>query len=404
LSALGICAEYNPFHNGHLFHLRESQRRLQPDFTYAVVNGNFSQRGECAIADKFCRTKMALNFGIDVVIENPLLFATASAESFALSAVTLLDAAGVTHMSFGVESGDMDLLKQITEVYAKDATSAESEFKRLISKGLPYHMAKEYSHYILRQYHDIISKPNHILAIEYLRAIKAINSRMQPMAVRRSDNDSSTSIRQKIIMASVADGGAGRNEAEQATDKYDMPEKSLDILRDSLRLYGVPRISRLDGILFYLLCAKDLEYIKSISGMNDGLAERFVKLAPFFDNSVDLLAAVKTRRHSHARLKRAALSLILGITARTREQYKTPLYLRVLGCRNADALRHLIKHAALPVVVNTAKTGALPDSVQKMLLMETSSTDIYNLCREKKIQIDFEEYRQKVVIFDRSIS
>jgi predicted nucleotidyltransferase len=337
---------------------------------------------------------MALASGIDVVIENPLPFATASAESFALSAVILLDAAGATHMSFGAESGDLHLLRQIAEACIQNAAPAKKEFKRLMSQGLPYHTAKEYSHYILRQYHDIISKPNHILAIEYLKSMQMIKSRMQPVAVRRSNNESSTSIRKKIIIDSgaIMNGGFAGTAAA-----YDMPTHVFDILRDALRSYGAACISRLDDVLFYLLSAKDLGYIKAISGMNDGLAERFVGLAPLFNNSADLFAAVKTKRHTYARLKRTALSLLLGITAQERTRYITPLYLRVLGFRNADALRHLMDHATLPVVVNISKVDNLSAEARYMLDMELHSTNVYNICREKKKDIVNEEYRQKII-------
>jgi predicted nucleotidyltransferase len=296
-------------------------------------------------------------------------------------------------MSFGAECGDLRLLQQISQACTQDAAPAKKEFKRLMSQGLPYHTAKEYSHYILRQYHDIISKPNHILAIEYLKSIHMINSSMQPVAVPRSNNESSTSIRKKIVMDS--DSIINGNFTAAA---YDMPDHAFAMLRDALRSYGAAAISRLDDVLFYLLSTKDLKYIKSISGMNDGLAERFVKLAPFFDNSADLFAAVKTKRHSYARLKRAALSLLLGITAQERARHAAPLYLRVLGFRDANVLKHLMNHAALPVVVNISKVDNLSAEARHMLDMELHSTNVYNLCREKKKDVIDEEYRQKVIV------
>ena len=188
---LGIIAEYNPFHNGHVLQLMESKKISNSDYTICVMSGNFTQRGVPAICDKWARTQMALANGIDMVIELPTIYATASAEFFAYGGVRILNSLGIVDvLSFGSECGRIDILNEIADVLYTEPKEYVAFLKHELSKGVSYPKAREsallfYLH-DLRRYANVLSCSNNILGVEYLKAIKAVNSTMIPITIQRN--------------------------------------------------------------------------------------------------------------------------------------------------------------------------------------------------------------------------
>ena len=187
---LGIIAEYNPFHNGHLLQLLESKKISNSDCTICVMSGNFTQRGIPAICDKWARTKMALNNGIDMVIELPTIYSTSSAEFFAYGGVRILNSLGIVDVvSFGSECGRIDILNEIAEVLYNEPKEYIAILKHELSKGLSYPKARENALLLylndVRRYANILSSPNNILGIEYLKALKVLKSSIVPITIQR---------------------------------------------------------------------------------------------------------------------------------------------------------------------------------------------------------------------------
>ena len=143
MKILGIVAEYNPFHNGHKYHIDEAKRKVNPDAVFCVMSGNFVQRGEPAIFNKFIRAKSAVNNGIDIVFELPLFACLSSAEIFAMNAVSILIHAGVTHLSFGCETDDLELLNNIADIIIKEPDDYKKILKENLDKGVSFPKARE---------------------------------------------------------------------------------------------------------------------------------------------------------------------------------------------------------------------------------------------------------------------
>lgn len=189
-NVLGIIGEYNPFHNGHLYHLNESKKVTNSNYTVAIISGNFVQRGNVSVVDKWTRAKMAILNGIDLVLELPTIYSISSAENFALGAIKTLNSLKlVDTISFGCELNDLSLLKEFANILTEEPEEFKSLLSHELSKGISFPKARENALLMylndLRKYANVLSSPNNILAIEYLKALNITKSTLEPVAVKR---------------------------------------------------------------------------------------------------------------------------------------------------------------------------------------------------------------------------
>ena len=228
MKVLGIISEYNPFHLGHLYHLSESKRLVNPDYTIAIMSGNFTQRGEAALVDKWLRTEIAIRCGIDLVIELPVIYASQTAELFAYGGIQLLNHTGLTsYISFGSEIGSLEPLDIISDILVKEDDIFKGFLKTNLNKGLSYPSARQAAieEYLyqkgekaeqVKKLVDVLSGSNSILAIEYLKALKRTNSKIQAVTIRRISADynslqiqkgksSATAIRKEIYKSGLSE-------------------------------------------------------------------------------------------------------------------------------------------------------------------------------------------------------
>ena len=317
-----------------------------------------------------------------------------------LQSVKLMNAAGlVTHLSFGSESGNLEEIRLTADALCEHGEALSQMTRRLMSEGLPYFTARERSlNSILRISKDFISQPNNILAIEYMKTLRQTRSALIPLTIRREDmgyHESASALRRCI------------NERDYPALARYMPESAFFLGLKHLSQYGAADMDRLSGALHYLLRTKPAEEIKAVLDMNDGVAERMLKLCGASASITELLDSVKTKRYAYTRLKRAAAHLLLDIN---REAFDTlnetggPRYIRVLGFRKdaAGLLGDLTRRAALPVITDLKKAGGvLDESGMTMLEKDIKSTDIYYLACERKKNthgISHEYYRGIIVV------
>ena len=324
-NVLGIIAEYNPFHNGHLFHMNESKKSIQADYTVAVVSGNFVQRGDTSLVDKWTKAEMAISNGIDLVIELPLLYSISSAENFAEGSIKILTALKVVdYLSFGSELCDVNILNDFAEVLYTEPKEFVSVLNHELGKGFSYPKAREYA--------NVLSSPNNILAIEYLKALKKFKSPIQPMSVKRHKVD----YHDTRIVNGFASATAIRQIA-QTNDIWSlrqaMPKSSFDILYDRLRSgKTVPNLNRFEREIIYTLRKMSVAEIAELPDVTEGL-EHAIKNATASCNTIDeLLTILKSKRYTTTRLRRILVYALLGITKKDMQlsQKITP-YIRVLG-------------------------------------------------------------------------
>ena len=198
-NVLGIISEYNPFHNGHLHHLIESKKLTNSDYSIVVMSGNFTQRGEVSIIDKWSRAQMAIENGVDLVIELPTIYAISSAENFASGAIKILDSLEIVNfVSFGSECNNISTLQEVTDVLTNEPPEYKTLLTHELSSGVSFPKAREIActKYLQKNsaenislYNNILSSPNNILGIEYLKALKKLNSKITPHIINRIESD-----------------------------------------------------------------------------------------------------------------------------------------------------------------------------------------------------------------------
>ena len=354
MKIVGIVAEYNPFHAGHRYHIEETRRRLGEDCSVvAVMSGNFVQRGDCAITDKWTRARMALEGGADLVLELPTVWASASAEHFAFGAVSILKNAGVEVLSFGSEDGNADLLKQVAAVL--DSEEFRTALRKHLDEGLPFAVCRQ------RAVEDImgadgascLSGPNNNLGVEYLKAANRLDFHPQVIAVPR--------------VGAAHDGGAH--------EEYPSASHVRELIMDGKLPMENPASLRYNerGMLS-LLRKMELRDFEALPDSGEGLAVRLwesVRKAETLEQVYDL---TKTKRYAHARIRRMVLWACLGLKQDDRPDL--PPYLRVLGAngRGRAVLREIPED--ITVITKPSHGKSIP-----LMELEARCTDQYALCR-----------------------
>ena len=341
---LGIVAEYNPFHNGHLYHIEKSKQEAQADYVVAIMTGNFTQRGDTSIVDKWEKTKMALNNGVDLVIELPTIFSISSAENFAYGSMKILNKLGIIdYLSFGIEEDNISNLEYIAEILANEPKEFQELLKNELSKGESFAKARAeaINKFINKNnpnnnnYTDILTGSNNILAIEYLKTLKRMKSKIKPIGIKRNsvfynskriiDNyASSTGIRHLIQIKKI-------NEVSRL-----MPNTSFRILYENIRnnTYNL-NVNVFSKEIIYKLRMMSSEEIADLPDVTEGL-ENLIKSSVDKTNNLDeLINMIKSKRYTQTRIQRILLYSLLGIKKEDMEIAKkiTP-YIRVLGFNN----------------------------------------------------------------------
>ena len=366
----GIVAEYNPFHLGHAWHLSRTRALLGPDSgAVCVMSGHWVQRGDCAIADKWTRTALALAGGADLVIELPTPWAMASAESFARGAVGLLAATGVVDtLSFGSEDGDLSPLQAAAA--ALDAPDYPQKLRAALDRGLSFPAARQEAAGCL-----CLSTPNNNLGVEYLRSLNALGSAITPMTVeRRGAGHDSTGHLDGFASASHIRALLRENSTAEAAPL--LPVGSLDILGEPASLVWAER-----AVLARLRTMGEGDWAAlPDSGAAEGLPARLVRTAREARTLEEFYTLAKTKRYTHARLRRLAVGAFLGLK---KEDRPTAVpYVRVLGLneRGQGLLKQMKKSCSLPILTKPAQARDLDGPARALFEAESRYTDLFGLC------------------------
>lgn len=418
MKVLGIVAEYNPFHNGHLHHVRASRDLSGADCIVAVMSGNYTQRGEPAIVDKWARAEMALLCGVDLVIELPVAYAMASAEFFAYGAVKLLDSLGAVNMlCFGSECGNAEKLAEAASILVEEPEEYKRTLKASLNSGKSFPSARQaaLSSYLkIKHGSDNISEtlksPNNILGIEYIKAIMRLNSGIIPITVGRIGNDYKQSeLSGKISSATSIRNTIANNSWGIAASMLapSMPAASMAILEREVSLGRGPVVpSDFGTILLSALRKMTPDEIHELPYMEDGLENRIALAAKKSGSYDELLKSICTRRYTATRIQRILFSVLTGLNSNTFDNFNStggPAYIRVLGFNHTGRklLSEIRKKAVLPIIIKTAGyiNSTLP-GVSGMLALEAGATDQYVLGFKKpQLRVSGSEFTRKVIYF-----
>lgn len=377
MAVVGIIAEYNPFHNGHAYMLSEA-RKLGADGVVVVMSGNFTQRAEPALLCKRARAETALRGGADLVLELPLPFALAGAATFASGGVEALSALGVVDtLFFGSECGDIALLARTAE--ALQDAQVNAALRQALQTGLPYAAAREAAVRAVygEKAADVLCAPNNTLAVEYIRALQARNSTLCPKTLLRigtphdGDMPSGKYASASFLRETVR---AGAHFADY------MPDFAEEILEEAIKSGAAPAdFQKLDiAVLSFLRKCTPADFV-NVPDVREGIENRILTSARTARTLWAVFDGAKTKRYTHARIRRVVLSAFLGVR---REDAECGVqYLRVLGLteRGKALLRAARNTAKLPIVMRACDVQMLSSAARRQFSLECTATDIFNL-------------------------
>lgn len=403
---LGIVSEYNPFHNGHLHHLNYSKEITKSTFTVAVMSGNFTQRGDTALVDKWTRAEMALKSGVDLVVELPTLYSISSAENFADGAVKILNSLGIVdYISFGSEIGELSPLNEIASILYKEPKELSNLISRQLKSGLSYPKARELAISMYfgasKKYTEILENPNNILGVEYLKSLKKHKSNIQPLTVKRDYSDYNS----KSVKNGIASATAIRTMLENNKNiHYVVPYETYELLehkKESKEI--ITSLSIFEKEIIYSLRKMTVQEIATLPDVSEGLEFRIKEAANISNNLESLLYNIKTKRYTETRIRRILLYVLLGITEKDINMSKkvTP-YIRILafnkhGKRIISAIASNNPRLKIIVSVKKFMETNTDASLKNMISKDILATNIYTLGYGGNTGIANLDYTHKIV-------
>ncbi len=401
---IGVVAEYNPFHNGHYYHLQATKEITGAEYCVAVISGNFTQRGDTSIVNKWAKAYMAICGGADLVIELPTVYSISSAENFASGAVKILDNLKVVDaISFGAEANDLATLNNIANVLYEEPKAYTNILSHELKKGISYPAARENALMMylndIKRYANTLSSPNNILAIEYLKALKIQKSKLEPIMIRRkkvyyNDNKIVDDFASATAIRKLLQGG------EYANLRKVIPRSSYTIIGQESRKGGmVLSLSKYEKEIIYTLRKMTVEEIAELPDVSEGLQFAIKNAANEANNLKDLISNIKSKRYTQTRIQRILLYALLGIDKKLMENSRKVVpYVRVLGfTQKGKSLLSEIsrRNPKLNIITSLKKYMDQNQNKNKvlaeMLEKDIFATDVYTLgyIGESKANLDF---------------
>ena len=402
---IGIVAEYNPFHNGHKIHIEKSKKENNNNIIIAFMSGNFVQRGETAIFDKWTRTKAALLNGVDIVIEIPVYFACSSAEYFSECAIRLMENTNVIDtISFGSEIGEIKYLEEISNILYNETSEFKNLFKKEISKGIPFHKArvetiKKFSNIENNIIDKILKTPNNILSIEYLKTLKKINSQITPLTIKRENSNYNSKVMEgEISSATSIRECIKKNNLKNAFQA--IPKNCINIYEKEIYEGKAPILNEyISDIINYKLRTTSKNYIAEILDVTEGIENRIYKSLIKNYDFYDLCNFIKSKRYTYTKIQRILIHILLDITKKDTNRFIENgfcQYIRILGFKRSAShiITEISKKSSLPIITNIKNAKKQLNELEfKMLEKEIYSTNIYNILnpniKNRSINIEY---------------
>lgn len=395
MKAVGLVTEYNPFHNGHLYHLNKAMELTGADISVAVMSGDFVQRGEPAVLDKYTRTSMALNSGVNLVVELPVNYAVSSAESFAAGALKVLDYIKADSIAFGSESGNIERLSKLANILCDNEDTLYKEISKYTANGISYAAARQKVVEKLtdKDTAEMLTSSNNILAVEYLKAIIKNNYAIKPYTVQRQgDAYNDTDIRSDYASATALRGNLKADNISKyipvkaglilsSNTNYIYPDDITEVL--FTRLLDILFASNYDKNVFIENVMQYPDVSKEIAGrLYKSAMDMITRTVPQRSESKDnwafsfgsLCEHIKTKEVPLSRIKRALVRITLGLDKKHMEKYANEPYIRVLGFdkKGQEYLSYIRKTVEVPLVTKTA-------DYKEILLDDIHAANIYNM-------------------------
>lgn len=390
MKTVGLITEYNPFHNGHAYHIEKAKMLTGADRVIVVMSGDFVQRGAPAVMPKHLRAESALLSGASLIIELPVCFATGSAEYFAQGSISLLNQLGcIDSICFGSECGDLHLLKEIAQILADEPTEYQTALKQALKEGASFPAARQEALNIYSdKYSEILASPNNILGIEYLKALAKIHSKMEPFTIKRigagyHDMDidgqfsSATAIRSDIYQ--LADVNSSSESLPLTHIQTQVPSSCHELMKENYQIRYPVKSDDFSLLLKAKLLSETAGSLSHYLDMSPELANRILRLRNDYLSFEQFCDLLKTKELTRSRISRSFIHVLLGITNDWLTAMKAPApYARILGFRrdHADLLGILKRTSDIPLITSPAR-AVLADTAYQMLELDIYASDLY---------------------------
>ena len=390
MKTVGLITEYNPFHNGHAYHIEKAKMLTGADRVIVVMSGDFVQRGAPAVMPKHLRTESALLSGASLIIELPVCFATGSAEYFAQGSISLLNQLGcIDSICFGSECGDLHLLKEIAQILADEPIEYQTALKQALKEGASFPAARQEALNIYSdKYSEILASPNNILGIEYLKALAKIHSKMEPFTIKRigagyHDMDingqfsSATAIRSDIYQ--LADVNSSSESLPLTHIQTQVPSSCHELMKKNYQTRYPVKADDFSLLLKAKLLSETAGSLSHYLDMSPELANRILRLRNDYLSFEQFCDLLKTKELTRSRISRSFIHVLLGITNDWLTAMKAPApYARILGFRrdHADLLGILKRTSDIPLITSPAR-AVLADTAYPMLELDIYASDLY---------------------------
>lgn len=374
MKIIGLIAEYNPFHNGHLYQIKKIKELYKNSLLIVILNGNFTQRGETSIINKWNKTRIILDYGVDLVIELPIFYGINNADIFAKGAIEILNDLKIDTLVFGSESNDIDKLKNIASLKINNK-KYDNKLKEELKNGISYPKA---SFNAIKSLSGLFTdKPNDILGIAYIEEILKNNYNIEPITIKRTNDYHSNEIN-KISSASAIRNGLKNN----IDISNSVPKKTLKYLNNTIFIDDFFELLK-----YKILSEKNLNIFH---GIEEGIENRINKYILESNNLEELIQKIKCKRYTYNRIKRILLYILLDIKKEDIKNIKN--YIRPLGFNKKGSryLKKIKKEITLPLVNNYIKNKGL-------LYLEHKSNYIYSLKSNKFYNEIKEEYNKPII-------
>ena len=401
MNILGLIVEYNPFHNGHIYHLSKSIEKTNATHTVAIMSGNFLQRGEPALFDKYTRAKIAVENGVDLVIELPTLFACQSAEIFSHGAITILNSLNcINSICFGSEEGNTEILYNIAEILANEPNEFKLLLKKYLDDGLLFPTARanalfDYIHqdkknnfiqnYSKEQLSKTLNSSNNILGIEYIKNLIHLNSSIKPFTISRVQSEYNS----EEIESDICSATAIRTSLKENTDLFHLknviPEKTYNILNEKIDNGFLPMFDDFFFDILKTIILRDMDTLKEYFEVNEGIENRIYKDIFTSEFLHELQLAIKSKRYTLTKIKRTLNNILLGIKKSDMQLIKnidTIPYIRILAFndKGREILKEIKNKSEIKIINKFSNISfSLDDTIFKTLISyDIKATNIYN--------------------------
>lgn len=367
MKKIGVIAEYNPFHNGHLYHLNKVKEMFPNDSYILILIGNFTQRGEISIINKWNKTKIALDYGFDLVVELPYLFATQAANFYAKGAIELLNYLNCDYLVFGSETNDVNILESLVNL-THNNEKYETLIRKYINKGYNYPTSSSLA---LKDISKVtIDKPNDVLALEYIRQIKNTNSKIKPISIKRTNNYHEENINSNIASATSI---------RKNINNKNLIEK---VMPNNVKSYidNINYEKYFEMVKYQIISSNNLnEYI----GVDEGIENKLKKVIYKSNNLNELILNAKSKRYSYNRIQRMLLHIVCK-DKKINNDHKIN-YIRVLGIndKGKKILKEVKNNIGIPIITKFKK------EYENLFKEDLKASKIYSLIANYDVNEEF---------------